>query len=168
MDTKQKSNELTENKHFLIALLPPYILGARAQLMRVMDAHRKLQDKEQFTLTCLYVFIFETSSLLEHLSMIQHLLHNANFNDNEVGLKVLDIRNELRHDARYDKGKADKKNKRAERIGKSENMAFQFNASKNGIQCANIELTFNEIDNFINKAEMLMYGTLGGCTIKMS
>lgn len=166
---KNMSFGLSQNKHFLIALMSPYIFGAKTQLIRTMEAHAKLRDKEMLTMTGMYTFVFEASSLLEHLSMIQHLLHNADIDKNdEISQKILDIRNELRHGARYDDGKEKQKNTRAERIGKNDNMVFQLNATRNGIQCANIELTFNEIDMFINRSELLMYGTLSGCTIKIS
>lgn len=168
MASNNLPNDLSNNKHFLIPLMSPYILGARTQLGRTMEAHARIQNKETFTMTAMYTFIFEVSSLLEHLSMIQHLLHNAGIANTEVGIKILDIRDELRHDARCDNGKVGKKNKRSKRIGKNENMIFQFNASKNGIQCANVELTFNEIDDYINISELLMHSTLNNCTTKTS
>ena len=167
-NSKEQSEDLATNKHFLITLLEPYILGARVQLDRVMSAHAKLQKKDAFTVTQLYAFIYETSGLLEHLATMQHLLHNAGFEDSDFGKLILAARNDMRHDARFDKPKEKQSAARNERLKKNKNMLFQFQPSENGIQCENANLSFSDIDNYINQADMLRCGLLSGCTIKCS
>ena len=82
------NKDLSENQHFLVGLAEPYIMGAEEQLKRVLLAHVCVNDSKRYTIMAHYTFIYELSSLLEHLNMLAKYRLNANLHNVESEQKI--------------------------------------------------------------------------------
>lgn len=150
------SNGLSKNKHFLIELMEPYIMGAEAQLGRVLATHITIKDPNRYTMTQFHIFIYELSSLLEHLNMLTRYRSNANLPIVELEKKINDFRNEIRHTNRFDT----ENKERSKRLGKNPNLIFELAATNTGIKIGNTNLTFNEIDLYIQQVKLELHTLL--------
>lgn len=146
---------LSKNRHFLIALLEPYIMGAETQLNRVLVIHACIKDPDRYTITQHHIFTYELSSLLEHLNMISKYRSNANLIRGNLEQKINDFRNEIRHTGRFD----EECGRRSRRLGKNPNLIFELRITDSGIKIGTTTLSFKEIDLYIQqvKHELLTY-----------
>lgn len=146
---------LSKNRHFLIALLEPYIMGAETQLNRVLVIHACIKDPDRYTITQHHIFTYELSSLLEHLNMISKYRSNANLTRGNLEQKINDFRNEIRHTGRFD----EECGGRSRRLGKNPKLIFELQITDFGIKIGTTTLSFKEIDLYIQqvKKELLTY-----------
>ena len=144
------NKDLSENQHFLVGLAEPYIMGSEEQLKRVLSAHTYVHDIKRYTITAHYTFIYELSSLLEHLNMLTKYRLNANLKNLETEQKINDFRIEIRHTGRFDEGQK----KRDERLGKNPKLAYKMTITDTGIKIGNTNLDFKEIDTYIQQVKL--------------
>lgn len=147
------SKDLSENQHFLIGLMMPYIMGAEKQLNRVLTIHTCVKDPNRYTITQHYIFIYEFSSLLEHLNMIIKYRSNANLTRENSEQTINDFRNEIRHTGRFDR----ECRKRSERLGKNPNLLFELQVTDLGVKIGETNLSFKEIDLYIQQVKLELY-----------
>ena len=150
------SKDLSENQHFLIGLIEPYIMGAEEQLNRVLVIHACIKDPNRYTVTQHHMFTYELSSLLEHLNMITKYRSNTNLTRIALEQKINDFRNEIRHTGRFDK----ESEERSKRLGKSPKLIFELQITDSGIRIGTTNLAFKEIDSYIQQIKIELHSLL--------
>ena len=120
-------------------------MGAETQLSRVLVAHNTIKDTAKYTITQHYIFIYELSSLLEHLNMISKYRSNASLSKIDIEEKINDFRNEIRHTGRSDP----EMENRSRRLGKNPELLYEMEVTDTGIKISETDLTFKEIDLYI-------------------
>lgn len=146
----ENNEDLSKNQHFLVGLAEPYIMGAEEQLKRVLLAHVCVNDIKRYTIVAHYTFIYELSSLLEHLNMLAKYRLNANLQTIEPEQKINDFRNEIRHTSRFD----ETREKRDERLGKNPKLLYEMTITDAGVKIGNTNLDFKEIDTYIQRVKL--------------
>ena len=147
------NKDLSENQHFLIGLMEPYIMGAEKQLSRVLTIHTCVKDSNRYTVIQHHIFTYELSSLLEHLSMITNYRSNANLTRTSLEQKINDFRNEIRHTGRFD----EECKKRSEHLGKNPKLIFELQVTDSGIRIGTTNLAFKEIDSYIQQTRIELH-----------
>jgi hypothetical protein len=144
----------------LFAFVKPYVVGARTQLERYLEARRLLKTHQLAVGSYMDRCIYELSSLLEHLDSIEAQLRSIGINL-PAGNIIRDFRTHLRHDAR---GEIDKRSdSRAKRLGLKDGLQVSIEYLDSGIKMGSTELTAQQINTYINMAETIIWAWfLGG------
>ena len=162
-DKKSEETPFLETPHVIGTLIKPFIMGARIQLKRYLEANEnaskyKLMDARH---ECMY----EASSLFEHLATVATFLDNAKINL-KLNRTIKDIRNHIRHDAR---GEIDERSdKRAKRLGLHEGLLVGIEFPLGGIKVGTTELTASELGLYLDMAETSACGLLLGVVIEVN
>lgn len=162
-DKKSENTPLHKTPHAIATFIKPFIMGARAQLRRYLEANEaankyKLMDMH-------YECLYEASSLFEHLATVATYLGNAHINL-KLNATIKDFRNHIRHDAR---GEIDNRSdKRAKRLGLQEGLEVGIEFPPEGIKIGTTELTASQIGLYLDMAEMSAYGLLLGVPIELT
>lgn len=162
MASNQKSIQATPGVFY--AFCKPYIIGARVQLERYLEAQRVMKAYKLAIGTNMDRCIYELSSLLEHLDSIEAYLRGMDMKLPN-GETIRQFRNHLRHDVR---GEIDhSKGKRAKSIGLNDKLLVEISFTDDGVRMGSTVLTARQINDFINTAEIIAWALLLGGEIEV-
>lgn len=88
--------------------------------------------------------------------MISKCRSNAGLAGTDLEKKINDFRNEIRHTGRFDEIRED----RNKRLGKKPELRFELRAADSGIKIGTTQLSFKEIDMYIQQIKLELTGIL--------
>lgn len=139
------------------ALCSPYIIGARLQIERYMEAESQLKHAG---VNAAYRCIHEVSSLYEDLDMIRRYTRGLGIDLWDDKLCIADVRNAIRHDIREEvasKNNRKQTSRRAEKLKLKPGLQFELGFSSDGISVGEQNVKLKEISHYVDVAEKLLW-----------
>jgi hypothetical protein len=162
-DKKSDDTPLHKAPHAIATFIKPFILGARVQLRRYLEANEAAN--KHHLMEAHYECLYEASSLFEHLATVATYLGNADINL-KLNATIKDFRNHIRHDARGEID--DRSGKRAKRLGLQDGLEVGIEFPLGGIKIGTTELTANQLGLYLDMAETSAYGLLLSVPIEVA
>ena len=150
---------MAENLVIYASIVRPYVIGARIQLQRYVDAQYYCKhDPVGGVMMCTY----ECSSLFEHLNTISKYLQMCKIPHKDAQL-FHDIRDHLRHDIRENLDtETTSKARRAAALGLSPELQMELSFQDDGFKLGATEVKTIQIAAYINFAEAAFNTLMAG------
>ena len=157
MTKNKKTESFKKNPHFIVAMMRPFVDGARLQMERLLSAQQMLKHDPVIAGQRCY---HETSNLFEDLATIIQYLNLCDITT-QFDQQYKDVRDLIRHDIREEFDRDDKrKQERSSRLGINPKMQLEISFNVGDIKIGQNVIKLVNISNFINITEQIMNALL--------
>lgn len=160
-----KTESFTKTPHLASGLCMPFVIGARTQVERLLNAQQLLKHDP---INAVYRCHHETSNLFEDLATIIQYLNLCNITTKDDQL-YKDVRDLIRHDVREEFDNDEKRKKaRAQRLGMNPKLQFELSYDIGTVKAGGTMIHLKDISHFINLAEQTINALMLGGKVEIA